>query len=64
MKNNIYTEEGVNLISLFISSVKITSKQGMKNTKFLNLEYYYTSYRTIESHCEDIGIPGNNFNII
>tara|TARA_B100000424_G_C22850852_1_gene453777 strand:+ start:625 stop:912 length:288 start_codon:yes stop_codon:yes gene_type:complete len=33
--NNKYTEDGVNLMSLFISSAIITSKQGIKKIKFL-----------------------------
>ena len=36
----------------------------IENTKHLNLEYYYTAQRSLNSHCEDIGIPSNNFNVI
>jgi hypothetical protein len=35
----------------------------IKHTKDMNLKYFYTSRNSLESHCEDIGIPKENFNV-
>jgi hypothetical protein len=35
----------------------------IQNTKHMNLKYFYTARSSLESHCEDIGIPKENFNV-
>lgn len=35
----------------------------IQHTKERNFNYFYTSQNSLESHCEDIGIPKENFNV-
>jgi hypothetical protein len=35
----------------------------IKHTKNKNFNYFYTSKYSVESHCEDLGIPKENFNV-
>ena len=39
-------------------------KHIMDSTKDLNLTYYYTAPRSVISHCDDLGILPENFNVI
>lgn len=35
----------------------------IQNTKHMNFKYFYTATSSLESHCEDIGIQKENFNV-
>jgi hypothetical protein len=45
-------------------STRLIVQHIIEHTKHLNLEYYYTAPRAIDSHCQDIGISNKNFNIL
>jgi hypothetical protein len=36
----------------------------IKHTKHLDMEYFYNAHRSINSHCEDLGLPRENFNVM
>jgi hypothetical protein len=43
---------------------RILVKRIMDATNFKNTDYYYTAPRAYTSHCLDLGIPDENFNVI
>jgi len=43
---------------------RILVNQIIKATKSNNITYYYTAPRAVISHCLDLGIPDENFNVI
>jgi hypothetical protein len=45
-------------------STRLMVQHIIESTKYLNLEFYYTAKNSIDSHCQDIGIPSNHFNVI
>ena len=45
-------------------STRLIVKHIIKNTKNLNIEYFYTAPKSLSTHCLDIGIKDENFNII
>jgi hypothetical protein len=62
MFNNIvFFHEHVNG-DCFLSRILV--KQIIDATKSNNITYYYTAPRAVVSHCLDLGIPDENFNII
>jgi len=42
---------------------RIFVKSVIDGTKHLNINYYYTSTRSVSSHCKDVGIMDENFNV-
>jgi hypothetical protein len=61
MNKIIFYHEHVNG-DCFLSRILVN--QIIQATKHMNIEYFYTAPRSLRSHCEDIGVPENNFNII
>jgi hypothetical protein len=59
-KNIIFFHENVNGDCFF--SRLLVSKV-IESTKNLDINYYYNSYRSLGSHCLDLGIKDDNFNI-
>ena len=43
---------------------RLLVKHFIENTKDRGYKYFYTSDNSLESHCDDIGIPNENFNKI
>ena len=36
----------------------------INHTRHLGIEYFYNAHRSINSHCEDLGLPRENFNVL
>jgi hypothetical protein len=59
IKNIVFFHEHVNGDCYFS---RIFVKSVIDGTKDSNINYYYNSYRSLSSHCKDLGIMDENFN--